>query len=560
MTAVRATSILLGCFIAGGLIGLVVMTARYNRAFTDASAEVQHTLEVLDETQQALSVVLQDDGAQTPDAVTYHVRLLGRLTADNPLQQQRVDSLLSYIQAFSPDAVPASAQSSHILRSILLRMQGEENRLLALREAANSKSRKLLRNAILGLLTGIFALLSIASFLIAYNFNRRRKAEKGLAESEHQFRLFMQYVKDYAIFMVDPEGRVMNWNKGAERIKGYKAQEIIGKHISIFYTEEEIQRHEPEDNLQKAAEMGSYEIVGLRKKKDGTLFYADVVFTCIHNDNGDITGYVKITKDISDQMKSEEEMKLSLRREKELNEMKSRFVTLASHEFKTPLSVILSSTSLIERYSASDQEDKRMRHIQRIKSNVKNLRQILGDFLSLEKLEEGVVRNNPSATNVVALAEEIILDIQEAGKPGQMIDLKMSGEPQIVALDENLLRNILNNLLSNAVKYSPECTPIRFLIEFHTGTLKFTVSDGGIGIPPEEQKHLFERFFRASNTSGISGTGLGLSIVKRHLELMGGQIDVSSEAGKGTIVMITLPAPVVRDPAMSGRDEVHRHQ
>jgi signal transduction histidine kinase len=239
--------------------------------------------------------------------------------------------------------------------------------------------------------------------------------------------------------------------------------------------------------------------------------------------------------------------------------MKSRFVTLASHEFKTPLSVILSSTSLIEKYGAPEMEDKRMRHVHRIKSNVKNLRQILSDFLSLEKLEEGVIRNNPSSTDLIQLAEEAILDMEEFCKPGQKIALEVKGDARMVNVDDHLLRNILNNLLSNAVKYSPESTPVQCILQFHPATVNFIVIDSGIGIPAEEQAHLFERFFRAANVAGISGTGLGLSIVKRYLGLMDGHIEVTSESGKGTIFNITLPALAGIGYTLTGERDSHRH-
>jgi len=425
--------------------------------------------------------------------------------------------------------------------------------------SAFTNSRDILKTVIFALLVVIFSLLCGSLFLILYNFRRRRLAEKGLLESEQRFSLLVQHVNDYAIFMIDPNGRVMTWNRGAEQIKGYKASEVIGQPISLFYTEEEINRQEPADNLKKAAELGSFESIGLRRRKDGSVFYADVVFTCMRNEKGGIAGYIKITRDISEQMKTQEEMKQALRREKDLNEMKSRFVTLASHEFKTPLSVILSSTSLIEKYSAPEMEDKRMRHVQRIKSNVKNLRQILNDFLSLEKLEEGVVRNNPTPTDLVQLAEEAILDMEESCKAGQRIVLEVKGAPRMIDVDDHLLRNILNNLISNAVKYSPESTPILCSLQFQPETVDFIVIDSGIGIPAEEQNHLFERFFRATNASGISGTGLGLSIVKRYLDLMDGRIEVSSEPDKGTIFTITLPAVTRVGGAVTGQKESPLH-
>ncbi|MDO6429516.1 ATP-binding protein [Flavitalea sp. BT771] len=566
MPALKTTYTLLSGIILCAVVGLVVMAASYNRAFTDTSSAVHHTLVVLDETQQALSAVLEVDEGKPPDEIGKYVRILQQSTVDNKVQQARIDTLTRLIAAFShrpaPERSDKSVRSAYTnsLRAIFLGMQREENRLLAVREQANAKSRDMLKSAIFVLLIVIFTLLCVSLLLILYNFRRRQLAEKGLLESEQRFSLLVQHVKDYAIFMIDPAGKVMTWNRGAEQIKGYKASEVIGQPISLFYTDEEIDRQEPQENLKKAAELGSFESVGLRRRKDGSVFYADVVFTCMRNEKGEITGYIKITKDITEQMKAEEEMKQALRREKDLNEMKSRFVTLASHEFKTPLSVILSSTSLIEKYSAPEMEDKRMRHVHRIKSNVKNLRQILSDFLSLEKLEEGVIKNNPTPTDLHQLAEEAILDMEESCKPGQTIALEVNGDPRMVNVDDHLLRNILNNLISNAVKYSPESAPIRCILQFQPETVNFMVVDTGIGIPAEEQEHLFERFFRAANTSGISGTGLGLSIVRRYLDLMDGRIEVSSEPGKGSIFTIMLPAVAEPGYALtSQRDSHQRH-
>jgi PAS domain S-box-containing protein len=386
-----------------------------------------------------------------------------------------------------------------------------------------------------------FATLAILLFIL-YNFRRRKQAERGLKESEQRFDLLVEHIKDYAIFMIDPKGNVMTWNEGAEQIKGYKAAEVLGKPISIFYSDEDNARGEPEENLRIAAKLGSYECVGVRKRKDGTLFHADVVYTCMRSHRQDIIGYVKITRDISEQRRVEEEMRQSLQKEKELNQMKSRFVTLASHEFNTPLSVILSSTSLLEKYNGDEMGAKRFHHIQRIKNNVKNLRQIMGDFLSLEKLEAGVVSNCPEEVDLVALVGEAIQDMEGSLKAGQAIKLDILGDARIAFLDENLLRNILNNLLSNAVKYSPEQSRIILRLRIEPDAVHFDVADKGIGIPQEEQAHLFERFFRAANTGSIPGTGLGLSIVKKYLDLMGGSITVSSEPLQGTTFSVTLPS------------------
>ena len=393
----------------------------------------------------------------------------------------------------------------------------------------------------LPLAIGLLLLIVAFTLLIQYSFTIRKAVASDLEELEQHFGFLVRHVKDYAIFLIDPEGRVKSWNKGAEQIKGYTESEIIGQHISVFYTDEDNRLGEPVQNLRRALEQGRYESVGLRKRKDGTIFYADVVFTPIYDDKNTLKGFAKITRDITNQKKAEEDLMRTLGREKELNEMKSRFVTLASHEFKTPLSVILSSVSLIEKYPDTDQQGKRLKHIHRIKSNVDNLKQILNDFLSLEKLEGGIVRNCPAETDLVHVIREAIQDMDGSFKEGQHIHLHTDGTHRLVSVDIQFLRNILNNLLSNAIKYSPESTTIDCMLSYQPAAIDIQIRDRGIGIPLEEQQHLFERFFRATNSTGISGTGLGLSIVKRYLDLMGGQIRLSSIPGEGSTFIVTLP-------------------
>jgi two-component system, LuxR family, sensor kinase FixL len=389
---------------------------------------------------------------------------------------------------------------------------------------------------------GIVCLFGSLALLLSYTFTSGNAAESDWQELEQPLSLLVHHIKDYAIFLIDPEGRVMSWNQGAQQIKGYTEAEIIGKPISVFYTEEDNQKGEPFQNLQRALREGRYESVGLRKRKDGSVFNADVVFTPFRDNKNNLKGFIKITRDITKQKKAEDDILGALRREKELNEMKSRFVTLASHEFKTPLSVILSSVSLIEKYPETDQQDKRVKHIQRIKSNVDNLKQILNDFLSLEKLEGGIVKNHPVDTDLTSLVREIIQDMETALKEGRLIQLHMDGLPRHITVDNQLLRNVLNNLIANAIKYSPENVEIDCTLVYQTCAVDIHIKDRGIGIPSEEQAQLFERFFRATNSAGISGTGLGLSIVKKYLDVMGGEIRLTSTPGQGSTFTVSLPA------------------
>ena len=237
--------------------------------------------------------------------------------------------------------------------------------------------------------------------------------------------------------------------------------------------------------------------------------------------------------------KSRDELVIALQKEKELNELKSRFVTMASHEFRTPLSTILSSTTLLEKYSDKE-EEKRKKHIIRIKVSVKNLTEILESFLSLSKLEEGKIETKPVYFDLDKFAEEIVEDIATIAGEGQKIIYTHTGENNIF-LDKQILHNVLINLLSNAIKYSPLNSNIYFSTEVNDDNILFTIQDNGIGIPEDEQKHLFERFFRARNALNAQGTGLGLNIVKKYIELLGGEISFISENEKGTTFFITIP-------------------
>ncbi len=256
---------------------------------------------------------------------------------------------------------------------------------------------------------------------------------------------------------------------------------------------------------------------------------------------GKISQILVVEQNITEQKNAEKEIRKALQKEKELNELKSRFVSMASHEFRTPLSTILSSVSLAEKYAEPENSDKREKHFNRIKSSVRNLTSILNDFLSLDKLEAGKIENSPVAFNLKEFAEELAEEMQAVSKRGQLVIYRHTGKKTDVIVDRNILKNILNNLLSNAVKYSPEESEIKFSSAIQKNILKIDIADKGIGIPEEEKKHLFERFFRAKNAINIGGTGLGLNIVKKYTELLNGEIIFDSQPGKGTIFTLTIP-------------------
>ena len=239
---------------------------------------------------------------------------------------------------------------------------------------------------------------------------------------------------------------------------------------------------------------------------------------------------------------SEAKLRVSFEKEKQLGELKSRFVSMASHEFRTPLSSILSSANLIGRYEKEDQQDKRMKHVKRIESSVRNLTIILNDFLSLEKLESGKVRYHPVELDFEEFIQQIIDEVNLTAKEGQVVIHQHIGNNK-VCVDDHLVKNVLINLLSNGIKYSPNGKNVELNTQKENGVLKIQVKDYGMGIPAEDQQHMFTRFFRANNVTTIQGTGLGLTIVKRYLTLMDGKISFESEEGKGTTFFLEIPIP-----------------
>jgi len=239
--------------------------------------------------------------------------------------------------------------------------------------------------------------------------------------------------------------------------------------------------------------------------------------------------------------KNEQELRKAIEKERELNTLKSRFVSMASHEFRTPLSTILSSADLLEMYTSEDQQDKRLKHTTRIKSAVNNLISILNDFLSLSKLEEGKITVTPVEFNLEEFCEEVMDDVQAILKPGQVLQHHGLSRETLITLDKKMLKNVFINLFSNAIKYSEAGSTIDCFVNIENNELNISIQDHGIGIPEEEQQHLFTRFFRAHNAENISGTGLGLNIVKRYVELMNGRIHFESVLGVGTTFHVHIP-------------------
>ena len=247
----------------------------------------------------------------------------------------------------------------------------------------------------------------------------------------------------------------------------------------------------------------------------------------------------KLNEQIRETEEKDKELRAALDKEKELGELKSRFVSVASHEFRTPLSTVLSSVYLLQKYTNTEDQPKREKHIQRIISSVNLLTDILNDFLSVGKIEEGKIQARYSRFDLKKNMTDTIAEMQSVSKTGQQINYEHSGETE-VELDPGMFKHISLNLLSNAIKFSPENSVIEIRSSVNDRQIDVRVKDSGIGISKEDQAHLFERFFRATNAINIQGTGLGLHIVSKYAELMNGRIFCKSETEKGTEFTITF--------------------
>jgi two-component system sensor kinase FixL len=376
------------------------------------------------------------------------------------------------------------------------------------------------------------------------------------------------------ILTIDGQGIVESINPAACKLFQYTPEEVIGNNVTMLMPQPYKSQHD--EYIHRYQRTAEPHIIGIGRevtglKKDGSQFpfrlaVSDVPFTArkiyagfIHDLSREKEAEEKLkeyaahleelveerTQKLKDIVKAleqaKEEVSLSLEKEKELGQLKSRFVSMASHEFRTPLSAIQLSASLIEKYAQPFTNENITKHVNKIKNAVGNLTTILNDFLSLEKLETGNVEPSFADFDLVKLAEDITEEMQVVAKQNQNIIYQHTGTSSVVHLDQNLLKNCIFNLIGNAIKYSGENTFIEFNTEVNEKNYVVTIKDNGIGIPETDQKHLFEAFFRAHNTGNIPGTGLGINIVARYTALMNGTVEFKSDVNQGTLFTITFP-------------------
>ncbi len=375
----------------------------------------------------------------------------------------------------------------------------------------------------------------------------RREAEQQLRASEERFRLLVQSVRDYAIFMLDPEGRVATWNEGAERIKGYSAKEIIGRHFSIFYPQERIAERFPQYELKVAKETGRFEDEGWRVRKDGSFFWASVIITALFNNEGVLVGFAKVTRDLTERRQAQERALADARRVAEMeaaSRAKSEFLTTLSHELRTPLNAIGGYADLMKMQVAGPLNETYLSYVQRIEISQRHLLGLVNDLLNLSKVEAGQIDYDlgPVPIRDQLLDLEAIIAPQAAAK-GLSFEVGDCAPDVIAWADGARVQQILINLLTNAVKFTSSGGRVSVACMATSSAIGISVIDTGAGIPEEEQEAIFQPFVQLgrSLTTMREGVGLGLAISRDLARAMSGDLKVSSRVGEGSTFTLILP-------------------
>ena len=380
---------------------------------------------------------------------------------------------------------------------------------------------------------------------VTRDMTERRAAEQQLRENEARFRLIVHSVRDYAIFMLDPNGRVATWNEGAERIKGYTADEIIGQHFSVFYPQDAIVTQFPQYELKVATATGRFEDEGWRVRKDGSLFWASVIITALRDETGKLVGFAKVTRDLTERRRAQERALADARRVADMeasNRAKSEFLATLSHELRTPLNAIVGWVHVLQT-SALASDDQRRQALSAIDRNARIQTRLIEDLLDVSRMIQGRVSLTVAPQDLRDVIDAAVETTRPAAAAKEIvIACDHWNEPVPVIADEHRLQQVIWNLLANSVKYTPRGGRIDVSLKAEAGRAIVRVSDSGEGIDPAFLPHVFEPFRQGTTTATRSGLGLGLAIVRRLVDLHGGRISVESAGvGQGATFIVSLP-------------------
>ncbi len=358
----------------------------------------------------------------------------------------------------------------------------------------------------------------------------RAFAERALKESEEKFRLMVEAVRDYVIIMLDPAGRIISWNSGAERIKGWTEKEILGAHFSVFYTEEDRQSGKVEIEINTAIREGRFEDYGWRVKKDGNRFFANVILTALFDEQGKLKGFCKITRDITEKMESDEALK------KAYTELES-FSYSVSHDLRAPLRRLEGFSDILISTQSGQLDENGKHYLQRIRESAQRMSQLIEDLLNLSKI--GQAELTRTEINLSEMAERIAHDVQRPNYLATQLKIK---KDVVAFADAGLLRTVLHNLFENALKYSSKATSpvVEFGELVEDSRQIYFIKDNGVGYNSNYAERLFVAFQRLHASDEFPGHGVGLATVKRIISKHGGQIWSESTEGHGATFYFTL--------------------
>jgi PAS domain S-box-containing protein len=381
---------------------------------------------------------------------------------------------------------------------------------------------------------------------VTRDLTERRAAEEALRRSEERFRLLVQSVQDYAIFMLDPAGNVATWNEGASRIKGYSAQDIIGRHFSVFYPEDRIAEAFPQYELSMAKRNGRFEDEGWRVRKDGSHFWASVVITALYHDD-ELIGFAKVTRDLTERKAAQERALADARRVAEMeadSRAKSEFLTTLSHELRTPLNAIAGYADLIAAEIAGPVNETYHQYLARIKTSQQHLLVLVNDLLNLARVEAGHMEYEIAPVSVQDLLNDLeAMILPQAEARDLHFELTRCPRGAVARADAARTQQILLNLLSNAVKFTPEGGSVRLTCVVSDTEVAVSVADTGPGIEEDQHEAIFHPFVQLgrSITNVREGVGLGLAISRDLARGMAGDLTVASRPGEGATFTLVLP-------------------
>lgn len=382
----------------------------------------------------------------------------------------------------------------------------------------------------------------------------RIRLTENLRQSEERFRLFVHSIKDYAIFMLDPTGHVVSWNEGARQLKGYSEAEILGTHFSAFYTSEDAARGLPERLLEQALREGRVDTEGWRVRKDGTRFWANVVITALRDANGELIGFGKVTRDLTDRKRREEERlhlveeRVARQSAEEALHQRDEFLSIAAHELKTPMTSLLLQIQLLTR-RVSRRDSLEPASISRVLGQVEDqahkLSELVNQLLDVSRVTNGRLALSPTPTDVVALVTNVVERLRSIVPHRSFV---VHAPDHFVALVDPLrLEQVIINLLDNAVKHGQD-GPIEVTVALSPSLVRIVVRDFGPGVPEARRAKLFERFYQADIHNAQAGMGLGLYISKQIVRLHGGELTVEFPGDGGSQFIVSLPVRL-SDPA-----------